>query len=167
MNNKFFWIGYVLGIFLAVGSISLGVSKFSQVTLTGSDIFFNKMVLSDLNGKVINVTDFGNKPLVVNYWATWCVSCVEEFPDFEKVKQQFGDRVNFVMVSDETIEKISTFNQKNPYSFIFVKCIRPLTEYGLNFRPATYIYNSKGNLTSKTSGALTAKELKADIDKSF
>ena len=41
-----------------------------------------------------------NKPLVVNFWATWCSSCVEEIPYFiSTVKEKYGDQVELLLVS--------------------------------------------------------------------
>ncbi len=162
MNKKTFWIGYVIGFILTVGGIYVVIKKFQHQSTP--DIAIEKIQMKDLNGNSVNVSDFSGKPLVINYWATWCAPCREEFPDFEKAKQDFGDKANFVMVSDETVEKILSFKKQNTYSFTFLQSSRPLSESGINVRPTTYFYNSKGILTTKKIGGLDTKELSEILD---
>jgi len=126
-----------------------------------SDIALNSVEVQDLNGKEISLTKYIGKPLVVNYWASWCVPCLREFPDFESVKQAYGDSVNFVMISSESIEKITRFSKSKPYTFNYLKTDRSLKSYGITFIPTSYFYDSKGNLVAKESNGFNKESLKA------
>jgi thiol-disulfide isomerase/thioredoxin len=119
----------------------------------------------DLKGNKVNLENYIGKPLVVNYWATWCAPCRGEFPDFEKTKQHYGEEVNFIMISDEPIEKITKFSQSNPYTFTYLKSSKDLSSYGINARPTTYFYNSKGILVAKEMANLDAAKLNEMIKK--
>ncbi|MGI9595818.1 MAG: TlpA family protein disulfide reductase [Acidimicrobiales bacterium] len=48
------------------------------------------------DGGTASFADFEGKPLVVNFWASWCPACVAELPEFEKVHQELGDEVTFL-----------------------------------------------------------------------
>ena len=46
------------------------------------------------------------KPLLINFWATWCVPCREEYPDLVKIDQEYGDKIDFITVSlDDLADK--------------------------------------------------------------
>lgn len=48
------------------------------------------------------------KPLLVNFWATWCVPCREEFPDLVKIDDEFKGEIDFITVSLDFIEELNT-----------------------------------------------------------
>ena len=50
----------------------------------------------------------GGKPLLVNFWATWCDPCREEFPDLVKIDQQYRGKIDFITVSLDDVENITT-----------------------------------------------------------
>ncbi len=130
-----------------------------------ADIALNTIEVQGLNGKQIALQDKIGKPMVVNFWATWCGPCLKEFPDFEKVKQQYGDKVNFVMISDEPLEKIKKFAKSKPYTFTFLKTNKTLNEYGITFIPTSYFYDTNGNLIAKDSNGFNVDSLTAMIEK--
>ena len=79
------------------------------------------MNLVDLDGKKVNTELLLDKPLVINYWATWCKPCIEEMPYFEEVNLKYKNEVNFLFVSDEEISKIANFNKRKKFNLFFVK----------------------------------------------
>ncbi|MFQ5999048.1 MAG: TlpA family protein disulfide reductase, partial [Candidatus Bathyarchaeia archaeon] len=60
-------------------------------------------------GKSVSLSDFTGKPVVVNFWASWCPFCVEELPDFETIGQELGDEVVFISIN--RAESIQTQKQ--------------------------------------------------------
>lgn len=59
---------------------------------------YNATVYTDL-GEPLRLTDIADgKPLVINFWATWCPYCVDELPDFQQLVAAYGDQVNFAFV---------------------------------------------------------------------
>lgn len=55
--------------------------------------------LTDFDGARFDLADYRGKPVVLNFWASWCPFCVAEMPDFQRVHQELGDRVAFVGVN--------------------------------------------------------------------
>ena len=103
MNRKFFWRGYLLGLLLTLG---LSCWLFYYAFVYQHDINLAEMDLMDLHNRPVATAQWDGQPVVVNYWATWCVPCIEEFPLFEQAKQHLNNRVVFLMVSDEPAAKI-------------------------------------------------------------
>ena len=48
-----------------------------------------------------------SKPLLVNFWATWCDPCREEFPDLVKIRSEFGDKLDFIVISLDDLADIN------------------------------------------------------------
>ena len=76
----------------------------------------------DREGNAVNFSDFAGKPVVINFWATWCGYCVKEMPSFEKAYQEFGDEVVFMMINvtdgfQETKEAAAEFIEEKGYTF--------------------------------------------------
>ena len=53
----------------------------------------------DASGNEVHLSDFVGKPVVLNFWASWCPPCKSEMPDFEAVYQACGNDVQFLMVN--------------------------------------------------------------------
>lgn len=158
MIKKSFWKGFIVGCAVLITMAVILYSKF----MVSPNISLNQLEVQDLSGNNIELTKYQGKPLVVNYWATWCAPCLKEFPYFEEVKQRFGNEVNFIMISDESIERITSFSNSKPYSFNFLKSPKKLSEYGLNeitAIPTTYFYNAQGNLIVKHTSNLNLENL--------
>src|SRR6476620_7436874 len=47
------------------------------------------------------------KPLLINFWATWCDPCREEFPDLVKIRNEFGDKLDFIVISLDDLAEIN------------------------------------------------------------
>ena len=161
MNKKSFWKGFTVGGLLFILTVVVIYFKFT----VQPDISLNQVEVSDLNGTKVELNDYLGKPLVVNYWATWCAPCIKEFPYFEEVKKQLGENVNFIMISDEPLDKIVKFSESKPYSFTYLKSNKELSEYGINVRPTTYFYNAQGELITKHTSNLNSQSLKNLIEK--
>jgi len=57
------------------------------------------VAIEGFDGSEVSLTDYAGQPLVVNFWGSWCVPCVEEMPDFERVHDSLGDQVAFLGVN--------------------------------------------------------------------
>lgn len=156
MNKTLFWRGYLLGIVLALG---LGTGTLYYLFLYTPDVGLAGMNLVELDGRPVDARQFAGRRVLVNYWATWCGPCIEEFPVFETVKQEAGQGVVFLMVSDEPAAKIQGFLRKHPQlSFRFLRVREPLP--GVNVRPMNYGYDQSGALVVKRSGSISAADLR-------
>src|SRR5688500_19926343 len=60
------------------------------------------------DAKIKQLLKPGGKPLLVNFWATWCVPCREEFPDLVKIDAEYRGKIDFFTISLDFIEEINT-----------------------------------------------------------
>jgi cytochrome c biogenesis protein CcmG, thiol:disulfide interchange protein DsbE len=108
--------------------------------------------LPGLDGKMVNLTDYKGKVVLLNIWATWCPSCVEEMPSMEKLyKELKGDDFEILAVSiDESGTKsVVPFMQK--YKLSFPTLIDSGGEVARRFYrvtgvPESFIINKEGNI---------------------
>ena len=124
----------------------------------------------DAEGKPCKLSDFRGKPVVVNFWASWCGPCKSEMPDFQKAYEKYGDKISFLMVNmtdgmQETRSSAETFLAKNNYTFpvYFDEEMSAAINYEVWSIPATYLVNAQGHLVAWTSGALNMAALESGI----
>ena len=124
----------------------------------------------DAQGNAVKLSDFVGKPVVVNFWASWCGPCKSEMPDFETAYQKYGNNVQFLMVnmtdgSQETVERASQFIQSVGYTFpvYFDSDGDAAMTYGVRSIPTTYFIDAQGNGVAWASGALDMQTLEKGI----
>jgi thiol-disulfide isomerase/thioredoxin len=137
-------------------------------------------VVAELNTESLKalLTQHKQRPLLVNFWATWCDPCRDEFPELVKLDAEFRPRaLDFVTVSLDDVQAIKT---DVPKFLIDMKATMPA--YLLNVPdpepainvvdpkwqgdlPATFLYNANGEVVYKRFGRVDAAELRAAIEK--
>lgn len=125
----------------------------------------------DANGKSVRLSDFKGKPVVLNFWASWCVYCKKEMPEFQQVYQEEKDRVQFLFVDwtdgrGETKEKGEAFLKENGYAFPAYYDLNQdaVSAYGLTGIPATYFIRADGTLAGGSPGAIDGAALRQGIE---
>ena len=122
-----------------------------------------------------------NRPLLVNFWATWCVPCREEFPDLVRLDNEFRARgLEFFTVSLDELAEIRTtvpqflremrataspaylLNASEPADAI--TAVDPSWGGGL---PATFLYDARGQIVFKHMGRIRPDELRAAIERTM
>jgi thiol-disulfide isomerase/thioredoxin len=120
----------------------------------------------------------GGRPLLVNYWATWCDPCRDEFPDLVKIDNDYRAKgLEFIAISLDDLADIKTEVPKflrqmkatMPVFLLNVADPEPAInaidrEWG-GALPATFLYNNKGEVVYKRFGRVKTDELRAAIEK--
>ena len=110
--------------------------------------------LKDQDGNVYNFEDTKGKVVFLNFWATWCPPCIAEMPSIEALYSDYKDEVVFLLVSNEKIETIKAFNDKNNYSFNFYNPIsNPPNSFETRSIPRTYVIDKSGKIVMDKNGA--------------
>ena len=127
--------------------------------------------MTDKDGNEVKFSDFSGKPIVLNFWASWCGPCQMEMPDFDEMYKTYGEEVNFVMVNmtdggRETVETASAFIEKNGYDFpvLFDTQSEAAMVYGAYSLPTSYFINAEGHVIAQAVGAIDAATLQKGID---
>lgn len=127
--------------------------------------------VTDLDGNEVHLSDFVGKPVVLNFWASWCGPCQSEMPDFEDFYTKYGEDIHFVMVnatdgSRETVDTASSFIAEKGYTFpvYYDTQYDASTTYGVTGLPTTYFIDAEGYLAAYAISALDSETLQAGID---
>lgn len=108
--------------------------------------------MTDLKGKPFTLHQFGGKPVVLNFWATWCRPCISEMESLEAVYQQYKDRVVFLAVSSEPMEKIKAFQSGHDFHFEFAQLNIEYIDAYVTSLPTTFLISRDGQLVSEEEG---------------
>jgi thiol-disulfide isomerase/thioredoxin len=94
------------------------------------------------------------KVVVLNFWATWCPPCVAEMPEFQSLYRKYGDRVAFLMVTNDKPEAVEAFIKKNHYQFpVLYLAENPPKPLSFSALPTTFIISKEGRVVTKKTGA--------------
>lgn len=118
----------------------------------------------------VHLSDFVGKPIVLNFWASWCGPCQSEMPDFNEVYAERGEEIHFLMVnmttsSRESFEKAMAFIDEQGYSFpVFYDTDGDAaTTYGVYSLPTTYFIDAEGYGVAQVTGAIDRETLEKGI----
>ncbi|MCB9198601.1 MAG: TlpA family protein disulfide reductase, partial [Flavobacteriales bacterium] len=79
-------------------------------------IGYDWMMISDV-GESVYISDF-DKPIFLNFWATWCSPCRGEMPSIVELMEKYGDKVDFVLVSpSDDLDKVKQAKKDEGWDF--------------------------------------------------
>ena len=77
--------------------------------------------LQTFTGERFNLYEQRGKPIFLNFWATWCIPCVAEMPDMQKLQQTLGDSILIVGIDlGESAETVQNFVRDRGFTYTFV-----------------------------------------------
>jgi thiol-disulfide isomerase/thioredoxin len=119
----------------------------------------------------VNLSDFSGKPVVLNFWASWCPPCKDEMPYFNSAYQDQKDEIVFLMVNQtdgqrETKEKALQYVTDQGFTFpiYFDTELEASIAYGASALPTTLFINADGKIVSGYQGAIDKVTLQKGID---
>lgn len=112
----------------------------------------------NMKGELVDPETLKGKIIIIDFWATWCVPCIEGFPYMQKVYEQFKDQKDVVFMitnsgSKNSLQDAQNWVKQNNFSFPFYYNDRKLAEaFGINTIPSTFLIDQKGTIKYKTVG---------------
>lgn len=128
--------------------------------------------LKDLSGKMVKLSDFRGKAVVLNFWATWCPPCKTEIPWFEDLQNKYGNQglaVVGVALDDSSDADIAQFakDMKMNYPVLLGKEETSDLYGGVEALPTTFYIDRSGKIITSVPGLVDRKEIEDNIVKAL
>lgn len=189
MKNKTIWIlGIVLVVLLMIATVGYrllssryepeppsihsapesgaGSSMESGAGTAATAELLPDFTVLNAEGEAVNLHSYFGKPVVINFWATWCGPCKSEMPAFDTAYAVYGEDVNFLMVNmtdgvQETMDGVTAFLEETGYAFpvYYDTEYDAAMTYGVYSLPATLFINADGTLQNAHTGAMSEDTL--------
>ena len=109
--------------------------------------------LRTLAGDTCTLADFTGKPTVINYWASWCSPCLAEMGQFRSLYADYGDKVNFLFITNEKRTDAAKFVKKKNLDLpVYLPIKRYPEQLSTNTLPVTFLIDANGNILMRKSG---------------
>jgi len=163
--------GAVCAVALGAWMLAAGAASPAQSQDTGRSVVGRAapaFALKDFGGRVVRLSQYRGKVVLLNFWASWCGPCQLEIPAFEKWQTQYGGRLQVVGVSmDDNAAKATAAARKLKVNYPVVMGSAELGNryggiYGL---PASFVIDAEGHVRAEYQGGEHVKEIQAEIER--
>ena len=117
--------------------------------------------LQNLDGQSVSLNDLKGKPVLINFWATWCPPCRSEMPYIQQVYDEMHEKGLVVLAINigESSSKVKSFLQDNDLSLPVLLDTRGVVAQRYNIKgiPTTFFIDKDGTIREKIIGAFTSK----------
>jgi thiol-disulfide isomerase/thioredoxin len=128
------------------------------------------LTVMTLDGKVVSLTDYKGKALIVTFWATWCSACKLEMPWLAQLREQYagqGLEIVGIVTDGTTEEKVRQIADKYGVKYPVLKCNHKTAQAygGLPYLPESFYIGKNGEVKLAVADASSKDEIEANIRK--
>lgn len=121
----------------------------------------------DENSKNFKKDYLKGKPTIINFWFTRCHPCIEELPTLNKLKEKYGDKINFISITFENQKTVNEFLKKYEYNFKHIlNSKKQIDEMKIESYPSNLILDKNG-IVKIAEGEISDDYNLKDIEKSL
>ncbi len=127
--------------------------------------------VENADGEEGKLSDYVGKPIVLNFWASWCSPCKSEMPEFNEAWEELDGEVQFLMVnmtdgSRETVDTAKEYVEGQGFSFpvFFDTGSEAAMAYSAYSLPTTYFIDAEGYVVARAVGAIDGETLQKGLD---
>ena len=135
---------------------------FSSEDNTGIGSLSPDFVLKSLNGESVSLSKYLGKPIVINFWATWCTPCRYEMPLLESYYENYSNEMVILAVNLQQSEKdVATFSNELGLTFPILLDVEGSVNklYQVQGLPTTYFVDREGHIKAVHIGTLGESQL--------
>ena len=141
---------------------------FSPVSVLQQEVKAPQFALRDLNGRIVRLSDYQGKVVLINFWATWCPPCRAEMPDLVKLQREYGKvglQIIGITYPPERRARVRRFARSLKVNYPIILGTREIkarfsSEETL---PLTIVINRDGKVSEIISGILLREEFDEKI----
>ena len=170
MKRNFLIIVPIALLFIAIG-IYFGVQQNKPKHSANPAVAaFLSQTLPDVQGKSQQLSQWKGRPLVINFWATWCAPCVQEMPELSALQSELTPRhIQIVGIGIDSLSNITEFSQRYKISYPLYVAGMGGTELSKQLGdqtgslPFTVLIDANGQVKKTYLGRLKFNELRQDL----
>ena len=170
-NALIFVISALLVLSLCACAEKNEVKETDMQTTKSTENMMPDFTVYTADNKAVTLHEKLKKPVVVNFWATWCPPCQSEMPAFNELYKEYGKDVEFMMIDltdgeRDTVESVKAFLSEKGYDFpvYYDTQMNAASVYGVSSIPMTLFIDEDGNLLNYKVGAISEDELKMQLE---
>ena len=132
--------------------------------LKGSTV--EDLVMTDIHGNSYTSETLRGKVVIIDFWFVTCAACIQEMPDLNKIKEDFGtDEVAYFGITFDEKAKVAKFLSRVKYDYTIIADAKNLTDrFGIKFYPTTLVIDKQGKV-QYTGETMRLKEKPEDLRK--
>lgn len=170
-RSTLFWIGIGTMLVICIAVVAVLYKGFGRdphavpFLLRGQPAPAFTLRRLDTNGP-FSLSDYKGKPVVINFWASWCGPCKYEHPVLEWAVREYGDKATFVgVIFEDTEEDARKFLNANgtPMPQLIDPNSTTSVDYGVAGVPETYFINSEGIIVDKYVGPISPDKMQQHL----
>ena len=156
----------IIFIFLISNAIGDEISEIKNIVIHKDVKTYDNLIFLDKNDQKIDIKDFKEKLVLLNFWATWCEPCKEEMPSLDRLQNnpQFSNLKIFVInITQENLEKVNNFLEElniqnlEPYFDGPKTLAKKLSLRGV---PTSVLFNTDGKEFARIIGSIDFDDLR-------